>query len=155
MTLVIAAESPASPSAAALLAASDAFSATYYPPESNHTVGLDVLLRPEVTFLIGRLDGSPVGCGALVRGRGVTAELKRLFVAETARSQGVGRALLDALEDHAGQDGIALVQLETGIHSHAALTLYARAGYLERGSFGAYKPDPLSVYMEKRLALRP
>lgn len=29
---------------------------------------------------------------------------------------------------------------------------YQRLGYRERGPFGAYLPNPLSVFMEKRLA---
>ncbi|HEV8436640.1 MAG TPA: GNAT family N-acetyltransferase, partial [Methylomirabilota bacterium] len=33
----------------------------------------------------------------------------------------------------------------------AALGLYRAAGYVERGPFGDYRPDPLSVFMEKRL----
>jgi len=33
-----------------------------------------------------------------------------------------------------------------------ALALYAAAGYERRGPFGAYRDDPLSVFMEKRLA---
>ena len=33
----------------------------------------------------------------------------------------------------------------------AALRLYRRLGYGERPPFGAYAPDPLSGFMEKRI----
>ncbi len=138
-----------------MLAASEAFSASLYPPESNHMVGLDALLRPEVTFLVARLVGRAVGCGALVgTGEGI-AELKRMFVSDSARGQGVGRAVLAALEERARAQGIRLIQLETGPQSLGALALYRAAGYAERGPFGAYAPDPFSVFMEKRLPPRP
>jgi putative acetyltransferase len=44
------------------------------------------------------------------------------------------------------------MRLETGISQPDALRLYERAGYVRRGPFGNYGPDPLSVFMEKSLA---
>jgi putative acetyltransferase len=49
----------------------------------------------------------------------------------------------------AAAEGAAVLRLETGAGSHAALALYRAAGFVERGPFGAYRPDPLSVFMEK------
>ena len=46
-----------------------------------------------------------------------------------------------------------VARLETGIHQPEALGLYRRLGYVERGPFGSYALDPLSVFFEKRLAL--
>jgi putative acetyltransferase len=43
------------------------------------------------------------------------------------------------------------LRLETGIHQPEALGLYRAAGFVERGPFGPYRPDPLSVFMEKPL----
>ena len=43
------------------------------------------------------------------------------------------------------------MRLETGIYQPEALGLYRSAGYVEREAFGDYVPDPLSVFMEKRL----
>jgi putative acetyltransferase len=42
--------------------------------------------------------------------------------------------------------------LETGPYQHQALGLYERLGYARRGPYGDYRDDPLSVFMEKRLA---
>ena len=44
------------------------------------------------------------------------------------------------------------MRLETGIRQPEAIGLYRSAGYAEIGPFGAYRPDPLSLFMEKRLA---
>jgi putative acetyltransferase len=46
--------------------------------------------------------------------------------------------------------GRRLYTLETGIHQHAALALYQRAGYVRCAPFGDYRPDPLSVFMRKQ-----
>ena len=44
-----------------------------------------------------------------------------------------------------------MLRLETGIHNTEALALYRRAGFAECAAFGDYAPDPLSVFMEKRV----
>ena len=46
---------------------------------------------------------------------------------------------------------MGLLRLETGVKQPEALTLYSAAGFVEISPFGAYGPDPLSVFMEKRL----
>ncbi len=40
---------------------------------------------------------------------------------------------------------------ETGTRQPEALGLCRRLGYVERGPFGTYAVDPLSVFMETRL----
>ncbi len=155
MSLVIAREPPDRADIGPLLAASEAVSAALYPPESNHMIGLETLLGPDVSFFVARLAARPIGCAALVRASAHYGELKRMFVAENARGTGIAHALLDAVERDARARGIGLIRLETGIHSHAALALYRSAGFVERGAFGAYLPDALSVFMERRLHPQP
>jgi putative acetyltransferase len=41
--------------------------------------------------------------------------------------------------------------LETGVKQPEAFALYRAHGYVERGPFGDYRPDPLCGFMEKRL----
>jgi putative acetyltransferase len=48
---------------------------------------------------------------------------------------------------------VTLMQLETGIRQSEAIALYRKFGYVERGPFGAYRPDPLSLFIEKKLPL--
>ncbi len=117
-------------------------------------VAPDTLVLPRASLLVARLAGRPVGCGAIVRHPGY-AEIKRMFVTDAARGTGVGKAILLALECAAGVGNSRLMRLETGIHFAGALRLYRAAGYVERGPFGAYRPDPLSVFMEKRLPASP
>ena len=133
----------------ALLAQADAFAQDLYPPKSNHLVSPEALVAEGVLFVVARTGGAIVGCGALRRNP-PEGEIKRMFVTAQARGLGVGAAILAALEAAARAEGITLVRLETGIHNLAALQLYNRAGYVERGPFLPYGPDPLSVFMEKR-----
>ncbi len=133
-----------------LIAAADAYAASLYPPESNHPVSPEDLAAPHVRVFVARADGVAVGCTALIR-NGSEGEVKRMFVLEHARGIGAGRALLHALEAAAKADGIAVLRLESGTRNAEALGLYRREGFAERGPFGAYGPDPLSVFMEKTL----
>ena len=52
--------------------------------------------------------------------------------------------LLDHLADYAKTNGVAILRLETGIHQHAAIGLYERAGFRRIPPFGEYRDDPLS-----------
>ncbi len=148
--IVIELESPDQPEIHALLAASDAYMASLYPAESNHLLDIGALTRPEVKFLVARLHGHAVGCGAVVQSAD-WAELKRMFVSPAARGRNVGRLLLMRLEAIARATGVTRLRLETGIKQPEALGLYRSAGFVEIGPFGAYGPDPLSLFMEKRL----
>jgi len=148
---VLARESPYLPEVAELLRGSDTYSRTLYPPESSYLIDPDQLTRPDVRFFVARIDGIAVGCGAVVVRPDGFAELKRIFVADAARGHGVGQCLIEALEAAARTDCVHTIQLETGPLSHPALALYRRNGYRERGPFGDYPEDPMSVFMEKRV----
>jgi GNAT superfamily N-acetyltransferase len=148
--ITVAAETPDQPEVAALLAASERFSAAHYPPESNHMLPLADLLRPDVRFFVARRAGAALGCGALKVGDG-EGELKRFIVFDHARGEGVAGLILARVEAEARRLGLAVLRLETGIHSAGALALYRRHGFLPREAFPPYQPDPWSVFMEKRL----
>jgi putative acetyltransferase len=134
-----------------LFQASEEYSASLYPAESNHMLPVAELAAANVRFFVARLDGRAVGCAALVlQGEG-EAELKRMFVADAARGRGAGHALLRRIEETARRECVRVLRLETGIRNAEAVALYRRAGFCERGPFGSYRPDPLSVFMERRL----
>jgi putative acetyltransferase len=143
------------PEVHALLAASDAYMASLYPAESNHMVDVSTLLQPHVTFLVARAEGRAVGCGAVVESAEGWAEIKRMFVSPAARGRKVGRQLLARLELVARQSRITALRLETGISQPEALALYRSAGFQEIEPFGDYRPDPLSLFMEKPILLSP
>jgi putative acetyltransferase len=152
MTLSIAQETTETDDVVALLRMSDAFSQSLYPPASRHPMADEHIAASHVRFFVARHDGKAVGCGALVLGDQGRAELKRMFVDRTVRGQGIGTAILEALEEAATQAGVTRILLETGVENRDALTLYRRHGYHERGPFGSYSADPLSVFMEKVLS---
>ncbi len=145
---------PATPAARRLLALSDAHMDGLYPSESNHPESIAGLQLPNVLFIGGYVDDQLVACGAvkLLHDDGCYGEIKRMFVQDSHRGKGYSKAILRYLEAHLAQAAVTLARLETGIRQPEALGLYRRLGYAERGPFGAYRPDPLSVFMEKRLA---
>lgn len=148
--LRIALETPDQPEVIALIDELDAYQKPLYPPESHHGIDLGALLRPEVLFAVARTgQGQAVGCGALVLQGDGSGELKRMVVQPPWRGGGRAKALLALLEDAGRARGCRIFRLETGIHQHAALAFYERAGYARRGPFDDYRPDPLSVFMEK------
>jgi putative acetyltransferase len=150
--IAIARESPRQNDVVALVRQSDALMQSLYPAESNHLVDIDQLAAPQVHFFVARENGRALGCGAFVLGEAGQAEMKRVFVDPAARGKGVARIVMEVLEREAAQLGVTLMQLETGIKQPEAITLYRKFGYAERSPFGTYKSDPLSLFMEKRLA---
>jgi DNA-binding MarR family transcriptional regulator/GNAT superfamily N-acetyltransferase len=93
------------------------------------------LRLPAGLFLVGTLHGEPVGCGALkFHGRG-PAELKRMWVAPSARGLGLGRRLLVELERLAREHGVRRLRLETNRTLAEAIALYRSAGYVEIPAF--------------------
>jgi putative acetyltransferase len=155
MTLSIALETADQDDVLELLRMSDAFSQSLYPPASRHPLDVEAIAAPNVKFFVARRDGKAVGCGALVVREHGRAELKRMFVDRSARGQGIGTAILEALEEAAGKADVTRLQLETGVDNHDAVVLYRRHGYHERGPFGSYAADPLSIFMEKALPRSP
>lgn len=75
---------------------------------------------------------------------GADAEIKRMFVAQAARGQGVGGALLAAAEDWARELGAERIILQTGDRQPGAVRLYRRAGYRPIPIFPPYDALPFS-----------
>ena len=83
-------------------------------------------------------DGQALGCGALRALAADAAEVKRMYVAPSARGNGVAKALLTELEDAARGRGWTTLRLETGPRQPEAIGLYSGAGYRPIAAFGAY-----------------
>jgi putative acetyltransferase len=149
--MIINTETPDQPEVRAMLDKLDAYCAALYPPESNHLLDIASLLAGDVLFLVARdVEGAAVGCAALVN-RGGYGEVKRMVVDEARRGLGIGRRLLEHLAMFARMSGLQRLMLETGIHQPEAIALYERFGFIRCAPFGAYRPDPLSLFMEKTL----
>lgn len=132
------------------LRASDEYMAALYPAESNHMLDVETLLRPQMNFFGLWVDGVAKGCGGFWAHQDYV-EIKRVYIDPSARGLGLSRELMMVLEDEARAMGFKIARLETGISQPEALGLYRALGYMERGPFGDYKLDPLSVFMEKAL----
>ena len=147
--VIIRLEDPTQSDVAELLRHGEAFSASLYPPESSHHLPLDALRRPEARFFVARdTEGTALATGALVL-HDDWAEIKRMWVEEAARGRGIARRVLNVLIAEAASAGVATLRLETGATSRAALALYEKTGFKRRGPFAGYRPDPLSVFMER------
>lgn len=106
------------------------------------------LRPPRGTFLLARLDGRPVGCGAVKATEPGVGSIKRMWVSREVRGSGVGRRLLLALEKEAAGLGIGLLRLETNRSLHEAQALYRHHGYRE---VPAFNDDPYADHwFEKR-----
>ncbi len=110
---------------------------------------------PHGAFLVALLDGVPAGCGGVRRRSGSTGEVKRMYVAPSARGRGVARALLAGLEEAAGGLGLDRLVLETGLRQPEAVALYASSGWTRVSPYGEWADSPLSVCFGKDLPAPP
>jgi reactive intermediate/imine deaminase len=108
------------------------------------------LSPPSGLLILARLRGRPVGCGALKFHKEQLAELKRMWIAESARGLGVGRRMLAELERHARNAGVKVLRLDTNRALNEAIRLYRRSGYIEVEAFNS---EPYAHHwFEKRLS---
>jgi putative acetyltransferase len=129
--------------------------AAEYSPEQRHGLALDAIFQPHIRFFLARLNGTAVGCGGVALFADF-AEVKRMYVRDSARGRGVAQALLTRIETTAREAGHIVLRLETGERQSPALKFYARAGFQSGAAFGDYAAMPpqataTSVFMEKRL----
>ncbi len=119
-----------------------------FDPDKSVTATPEELTPPAGHFLLATLDGSPLGCGGLkvAADRG---EIKRMWVADSARGLGIGRRILESLEAVARKAGVTVLQLDSNAKLNEALGLYRNAGYVEVPPFNA---NPYAHHwFEKRL----
>lgn len=117
---------------------------------SGHFRPEDVVVARSV-FLIGRLNGRAVACGAVRPLEGDVGEVKRMYVEPATRGRGLSKRLLAALEDVARNMGYAALRLETADRQPEAIRLYESAEYHRIEPFGPYVGSERSICFEKRL----
>ena len=151
--LTVAPEPFDSPDVRRLIAALDAELGALYPPAQRFGPNFNAtqIEGGRGTFLVAREGGAAIGCGAIRLLDADTAEVKRMYVDTDRRGTGTGRAVLEGLEAAARDLGVRRLVLETGVHQHAALGLYRRAGFTEVDCWGEYASAPTSVCYEKNL----
>lgn len=85
---------------------------------------------PGAAFVVARLDGEPVGCGAIRPWDELgVAEVKRMFVEPDMRRHGISKQILLKLEEAARSFGYTALKLETGTRQPEAIALYEKTGY--------------------------
>jgi GNAT superfamily N-acetyltransferase len=105
-------------------------------------------------FVIAHCADAPeaAGCGGWRLLDPETAEIKRMYVATTARGKGLGRRILEHLEEQAAAHGVKRLVLETGARNGAALALYRRCGYTPSPSYVPGRNLSVNRAMSKILA---
>jgi ribosomal protein S18 acetylase RimI-like enzyme len=151
MPTIIVAERPDNVDARTLITELEATLDPLYPAESQHGLSVEQLLREKVAFFVLRQDGVAAGCGGVQLFGTEYGEVKRMYIRPQYRGLGLAKSMLDHLESYARERDVKLLRLETGIYQTEAIGLYERMGFQTIPPFGAYQPDPLSRFYEKRI----
>lgn len=104
---------------------------------------------PQGSFFIAYAEDRPVGTGAWRFRPDVAAdldlprpaEIKRMFVDQSARGLGVARRMLGHLEATAAEQGASHMILETGEPQREAIGLYTSSGYTPVAPYGHYRHE--------------
>lgn len=142
---------PATPEAADLIAALDRDLGARYPGLPIHGIDAASFREGGGVFLVGRVAGIAVACGALRPLEDGAVEVKRMYVRDSYRGRGLGRAMLAALEEIAARRRYVIIRLETAEKQPEAIALYQSAGYEPIPCYGAHEADPRSRCFEKRI----
>ncbi|MGK7860898.1 N-acetyltransferase family protein [Falsiroseomonas sp. E2-1-a4] len=103
-----------------------------------------VLLVPDRTLFIARLDGNVVGSAQLVRpprnneAQAFAAQLTHAYIAPYARGFGLARMLVDRVEEQAAATGLRVLNLDVRETQESAIALFEALGYTRWGTHPAY-----------------
>jgi GNAT superfamily N-acetyltransferase len=113
---------------------------------------------PRAAFIVARIDGHPVGCGALRPLDETTVEVKRMYTRAAYRRQGVAQAILAEVDRLALAFGYTSIKLQTGPRQPEAAALYEQVGYRRIPRFSgnwdlvlAYQKDLADASSEQEL----
>ena len=120
-----------------------------FDPGKSISARDEEMTPPAGYFVVARLDGCPVGCGALKCGDEAIGEIKRMWTAPGMRGRGVARRVLQTLESIARELGVATLRLETNRTLIEAQALYRQQGYTEVPAFNAEsEPEEWGVILQ-------
>jgi GNAT superfamily N-acetyltransferase len=95
---------------------------------------------PSGSLVVAYVEGRPAGCVAMRDlGEGV-CEMKRMYIADEFRGQGLGRALAERIIADARAAGYARMRLETSIRQPEAIRLYEGVGFRRIPHYNAAPP---------------
>ena len=84
---------------------------------------------PGSHFWVAERSGAIVGMVGVQRVNDEEGELRRMSVAGDSRRQGIGRRLLETVEDFCRGHGYSRVALSTVVHLEPAVSMYLASGY--------------------------
>jgi DNA-binding MarR family transcriptional regulator/GNAT superfamily N-acetyltransferase len=102
-----------------------------FDPGKGSTAEPHEVRPPNGAFVVAYLRGEAIGCGAVKHHPGEVTDIKRMWLAESARGLGLGRRLLEHLEQLARDHGSREARMETNDVLSEAISLYRSAGYVE------------------------
>lgn len=115
-------------------------------------IELDDFDPPNGDFIIAfDADGEPLGCGGWRAHEETDAEMKRVYVRESARRRGLARLIVAAVEASAAEAGRKRLVLETGPRQPEAIAMYKAIGYRPVTPFGHYAGTDGSLHFGKEL----
>lgn len=117
--------------------------------DSAHALDVSGLRTPDIVLWAMWRGDALLGLGALKRLSRTHGEIKSMHVAEAARGQGAGAAILRHILEAARAEGLLRVSLETGAWDYfaPARALYRRHGFVDCLPFESYAADPNSVFL--------
>jgi DNA-binding MarR family transcriptional regulator/GNAT superfamily N-acetyltransferase len=104
---------------------------------------------PKGHFVILRSDTRTLGCGGVVQLETGVGEIKRMWIDPAMRGAGLGRRLLQHLEERLVAMGNTVIRLDTNSVLSEALALYASAGYRE---INRYNDNPYARHWFEKTA---
>jgi len=105
---------------------------------------------PNGLFILAWHNDEPVGGVGLRLFETKICEMKRLFVYDRFKHQGIGRSLCAALIQEAMELGYEKMRLDTLERMKSAIRLYKILGFTEIEPY-RFNPDPTAKYMELSL----
>lgn len=99
--------------------------------------------------IVAYRNNEAVGCGAIKEYSPGVMEVKRMYVPDTLRNNGIATIVLSEIETWAKELGCSRLILETGKKQPEAIRLYERSGYTVIPNFGQYEGIENSVCFEK------
>ena len=145
-------EDPAQADVRALIAELDRYLIGLYDPEENHLLDIESLRAPDVSFYVARRAGVALACGALRVIEPGIGEVKRVYAAPRARGHGLGRRVMQALEERARELKLRELKLETGDRQAEALALFKACGFTSCDPFGGYPQGVTSLFFAKSVS---
>ncbi len=116
----------------------------------NSSFDLDDMTDSRSCFAVARDDnGIALGCGAIRPFDASTAEMKRVYARD--KNSGVGKKIIQFLEQRAVELGYSKIILETRIVNKKAVSFYLRNGYTIIRNYGKYAGHEEAVCFEKIL----